>query len=185
MRKSVKEHLLTGVEPRWTTPTESTIEGGKPRIPETVKADADALGEWKRISRLLRERGTLTRGDAPILEVYVLTYSKFLAVRREIAAKGFFVDTPILDSTGTVHFSRKLNPAVKIESECVIQLRQLLVHFSLTPASREKTKQAKTPQEELPFPPGSVGWLLEQRKQEKLEMERSENEQTNDASSCE
>jgi P27 family predicted phage terminase small subunit len=184
MRKSVKNHLLTGVEPHWASPTDSIIEGGKPKIPQSVKEDSVALGEWKRITKLLSQRGVLTAGDSPAIELYALTYSKFLAARREIAAKGLFVDTPILDSTGTVHFSRKLNPASKIESQCATQLRQLLSHFSLTPSTREKTKQAKTPQEELPYPVGSVGYRLAEMKREREEQERCENEPTNVARSC-
>jgi len=178
LRVDTKRHLLQGTEPQYSTASQSEIIAGKPTVPASVKSDPVALAEWRRISRLLAERGTLSKGDGPSLELYCATYSQWIAARAEIKEHGLFVDSIACDNAGNPHTSRKQNIACKVEKQCLTAMRQLLSSFGLTSLNREKVKRTQTPIKQQVFPVGSVGWRLEQNKLEREEKEK-ENATTN------
>jgi P27 family predicted phage terminase small subunit len=139
------------------------IVSGRPPMPASIKEDDDAKAEWGRMCRLLSARGTLSKADGPYLELYCATYSEWLAARRELKDKGLFVDVPVADSNGTVHFVRKENPARKVINQCVTAMRQFLQGFGATPASREKAKPPKSDlKSKQALPVGSIGWFLQE-----------------------
>ena len=119
--------------------------------------------EWNRIIRILGERGTLTKGDGPVIELYVATYCDWRAFNEEVEAQGRVVDSTWKDETGT-HTSRVPNPILKNVAQTANQLRALLIQLGVTPTARERAKQTRlNPKKE--FPVGSAGWLAQQEKE--------------------
>ena len=82
LRKSTKAHLLQGTEPQYSGGAESdtVFFAGKPRMPKDMPALAQE--KWKELAAILRKRGTLTRGDGPVLELAAITYARW---RSELA----------------------------------------------------------------------------------------------------
>jgi P27 family predicted phage terminase small subunit len=153
-------HQLVGTRATRADNTPSPFTGGRPSCPSYLSPIAKA--EWRRIVRLLRERGTLTRGDGPAIEVYCQTYARWRACIAEIESKGDFIDTTWTDLTGT-HTKRTINPASKQATQLGNSLRAMQVQLGATPGSRENAKQTKPdPKKELPV--GSAGWLAAQQK---------------------
>jgi P27 family predicted phage terminase small subunit len=142
------------------------FQGGRPPMPASIKQDPDAAAEWRRMCRLLAARGTLSKADGPFLELYCATYSEWLAARRELKEKGLFIDVPVTDNSGNVHFVRKENPARKVIAQCVTTMRQFLQQLGATPASRDKARPAKPDPQKEAFAPGTVGWILEHAQEE-------------------
>jgi len=157
-------------------PKEPGVVAGRPACPESVKSDPDALAEWKRLCRLLAARGTLSKGDAPFLELYCSTYSTWLAARAEIKARGLFVDVPVTDAAGEVHFKRAENPARKVEAQCVTAMRQFLAGLGATPVTRERAKPTKEVKKRERFVPGSVGELLADSEEEEAPQQEVAND---------
>jgi P27 family predicted phage terminase small subunit len=119
--------------------------------------------EWNRIVKILTERGTCTRGDGPIIELYVSTYCDWRACNEEVEAQGRFVTSTWKDETGE-HTSRVPNPALKIAAQLANQLRALQIQLGVTPTAREKAKQTRLNPKMKEFPIGSAGWLRAQQK---------------------
>jgi P27 family predicted phage terminase small subunit len=149
---------------------------GKPACPSHIKADAVALECWRRIVKLLSDRGVCTRGDGPSIELYVASYCDWLEARKEVKEHGLIVETVTIDSEGESHTVRKENPAQKIVDRCSGMMRQLLKEFGATPAARERAKVAKGFKPKEPLPIGSVGYILEHDGGSKDESESSATE---------
>jgi len=140
------------------------IEGGRPTRPGHLSKTAKK--EWNRVVKLLLQRGTLTKADASILEVYVQTYDQQRECLDEIAKSGSF-------ETDLDGF-RCETAAAKRSLKLGIQLRALLVQLGLTPAAREKAKRVAPAKPKEVYEPGSVGWLLSQRAEDLAAMDDAE-----------
>jgi P27 family predicted phage terminase small subunit len=110
-------------------------------MPKTLSPAAQQ--EWKRMSRLLAARGTLTKEDGPALEVYCETYARHQALLKELQQYGEMVDSTITDSSGVSHPKRVQNPAGKVATQLGNAIRAWHTAFGVTPASREKAKRAE------------------------------------------
>lgn len=141
---------------------------GRPKCPKYLSGEARA--EWQRVVRLLAERGTLTRADAPSLELYTMTYASWRRCQEEIQRDGPIAEVVVLDSSGAPHTVRKQSEASKLAAKLASQMRQLLKEFGSTPSSREKATPAKDGfKDKEPPKPGTAGWLIEQYDRQKLE----------------
>src|SRR4051812_6524492 len=69
-RKPMEQHLLNGTTPEYGRETISHIPMSKPKMPARVRADKEAAADWNEMVKVLRERGTLTRADGPLIELY-------------------------------------------------------------------------------------------------------------------
>ena len=101
---------------------------GKPKMPAHIRADDDACWEWRRVTKLLSARQTLTQGDACLVELHCVTYSRLRAALNEIKKYGAFE----ADKDGF----RVESGASKLATKLQAQLRQTQIQMSLTPASR-------------------------------------------------
>jgi P27 family predicted phage terminase small subunit len=127
-----------------------------------------AAVEWKRVVRMLAERSTMTRADAPILELYVETYSSWRKCVEEVTRDGPIAEVVVLDSRGEPHTVRKQSEASKLAAKLAAQMRQLLKEFGGTPASREKATPTKEGfREKEPARPGTLGYQLQKFDEEK------------------
>lgn len=115
---------------------EPPVRAGKPRIPDHVKADAEAAREWKRITETLHEMGLLSTADRSALAAYCLTWSRWVDAETKLRQFGVIIkganDVPMQ------------SPYLAIARDAVTQIRQLLVEFGLTPSSRSRIHQERS-----------------------------------------
>jgi P27 family predicted phage terminase small subunit len=137
---------------------ESTFRTGRPKAPKHLSAEA--LVEFRRVSKILEQRKTETPGDAGVLALYSEIFSRWIAAKQTVAAEGLMLDVVVLDSNGTAHTSRKLHPLLKVIQACETRLLPLMKSLALTPIDREKAKALKPDEGKLPPAPGTIGWLL-------------------------
>ena len=112
---------------------------------------------------MLREqikRGTSTKIDGSVLELYCETYSRWRSCNEEINGK-FFIDIPVTDSNGAINWKRGPNPALASLEKCEGLMRQLLAQLGATPASRAAKQMTQEGRKKNAPPlPGSAGELL-------------------------
>ena len=112
-----------------------------------------AEAEWKRLSKQLKQRGTLTTADATAMEVHCVTFAAWKATQAELEKHGPMIDEICLDKNGEQFTRRVLNPVGKQAISLGNSVRAMLKEFSATPASREKAKRAQEkPKPEPPKP---------------------------------
>jgi P27 family predicted phage terminase small subunit len=166
--ESPEYHQLVGTRATRANVEPSPHLSGRPTRPSHLSEIGRK--EWNRIVKILTERGTCTRGDGPIIELYVSTYCDWRAFNEEVEAQGRVVDSKWQDEDGW-HTSRIPNPILKNVAQTANQLRALQIQLGVTPTARERAKQTRRdPKKE--FPVGSAGWLKQQQKL------GNENEQT-------
>jgi P27 family predicted phage terminase small subunit len=160
--ESPEYHRLVGTRATRAKDDPSPHISGRPTRPNYFSDIGKK--EWNRIIKILTERGTLTKGDGPVVELYVQTYCDWRACNDEVNTNGRFVASTWKDEDGE-HSSRVPNPALKIAAQLANAMRALQIQLGVTPQSREKTKQTRlNPKKE--FPVGSAGWLKQQQKLE-------------------
>jgi len=146
-------HWLKGTRPtRAANGGESMFTGGKPRMPQGMGPVAEA--EWKRLSKQLKQRGTLTTADATAMEVHCITFARWKAACAEVEKYGEMIDEICLDKNGEQFTRRVVNPMGKQAVQLGNSVRAMLKEFSATPASRDKAKPAQEPPK--PEPPKPV-----------------------------
>jgi hypothetical protein len=121
LRKSTQQHLLQGTEPQHknaaTEPSAGIFVAGRPKMPRDLSPVEET--EWKRITKELWKRGTVTRIDGSALEVYVRTWGRWRML----------IDSPDAKAT-------------KLAAQLINSLRMYQKEFSATPASRENARPA-------------------------------------------
>lgn len=170
--KPSTEYLdLTGQAARDRSATAKPSEhaGGRPSRPGHL-CDAGKK-EWNRCCKILQERGTLTKGDGPALEVYVETYSRWRAALQEIQEHGLFITTTRSSPSGVTWEVRTENPASKLAASLENSLRQYQKELSLTPAARDKARKVTAGRNAKNIIPGSFADLQENMKNGEFEPE--------------
>jgi len=108
---------------------------GVPEMPRFLTIEARA--EWKRIVPILCNMGLLTVADGKALAAYCSAYAQLAKAEAAIEKYGILLAT--LDQiTGVGEL--KVNPAVRVKSDALRQMKSFLIEFGLTPASRSKLK---------------------------------------------
>ena len=91
--------------------------------------DSKAKDIWRSQSKLMIEKGTLSKEDLPLLMAYCNTFSLLLRVEKDISKpEGLYVTT----ADGGL----KKHPAMNIRNDCVSQLKMLGSMLGLDPMSR-------------------------------------------------
>lgn len=92
--------------------------------------DDNAKQIWKSQSKLMIERGTLSREDFPMLLSYCNAFSMMLEADRDITKEGFYSET--------ADGSKKKHPAVNVRNDSVSQLKMIGSLLGLDPMSRSR-----------------------------------------------
>lgn len=153
--KSALEHQLCGTRDH-SVKASSTFVGGRPKIPSHLCRAARA--EFKRACQLLERRKTLTEGDVTVLVLYAEIYSRWVQAKAEIGAS-LLIEVTILDNNGMPHVTKKLNPLLKVTSDCESRLLTLAKSLGLTPTDRERSKRTADSFEEKPIPGSAADYL--------------------------
>lgn len=136
------------------------ITFGRPRMPKTfTELEAEC---WKAASKILRSRGTLSRGDGELLEFYAVTKARWILARRDIESRGFEISETRHSKSGEPYSVSVPNPSLKIASDCEVKLLGFARALGLTTLDRTKVRRAKGSRpEEKAFVPkkGTAGEL--------------------------
>jgi len=99
-----------------------------------------AQKEWKAIVPLLVSMGVdLSAADSKALAAYCSCYAQWMLAEAEIAEHGITFQAFHVAADGElVPIDRKVNPAVRVRSDALRQMKSFLIEFGLTPASRCK-----------------------------------------------
>lgn len=110
---------------------------GLPTMPPGLSKVAQK--EWKTILPLLVRMGVdLSAGDGKALAAYCSCYAQWMLAEEEIATNGITIQSFHLADGELVAMDRKVNPAVRVRSDALRQMKSFLIEFGLTPASRCK-----------------------------------------------
>lgn len=112
---------------------------GVPEMPAGLSEVAQQ--EWNDIVPLLERMGVqLSAGDGKALAAYCSCYAQWMLAEKEIADYGITINVVHTDDDdGDVLFTEfKVNPAVRVRSDALRQMKSFLIEFGLTPASRCK-----------------------------------------------
>ena len=165
-RKSEATHWLQGTEPEYATDKPSVDRAARPKMPPGLSPVAQDA--FKRICRVLRERGTLTKADSELITLYAVNFAAWVKITADLEREGYTSEVVWTDGQGENHSKIVESPLSKIAMRQAAQLRQLLVQLGATPAAREKTRPARrVPPRE--FEPGSVGYILAQKPDQETE----------------
>lgn len=110
---------------------------GLPAMPPGLTKVAQK--EWKAIVPLLVRMGVdLSAGDGKALAAYCSCYAQWMLAEAEIDQHGITIPTFHLADGELIAMDRKVNPAVRVRSDALRQMKSFLIEFGLTPASRCK-----------------------------------------------
>lgn len=113
---------------------------GTPEMPLGLSAVAEQ--EWNSIVPILHRMGVqLCEGDGKSLAAYCSCYAQWMLAEKEIALYGITINVVHTDADDPdeILFSEfKVNPAVRVRSDALRQMKSFLIEFGLTPASRNK-----------------------------------------------
>lgn len=112
---------------------------GEPRAPEALPEEA--LAEWQRVVRLLRDRGDLSELDQAGLADYCLCRVRLEECERQIAEQGVLIP----GQRGLVK-----NPALQIARQYRAAMQKWADLFGLTPASRSRISVPKAEADDDP-----------------------------------
>ena len=100
---------------------------GEPLMPLGLSAEAQE--EWRRIVPMLLKMKILTEAHGKALAAYCSCYALWMRAEQQIAELGITLRT---------EFGYKMNPAVRVRSDALRQMKSFLIEFGLTPASGSK-----------------------------------------------
>ena len=121
-----------------------------PSCPEWLSKAAKS--EWKRIVPELEEMGLLTIADRAALASYCQAFAELEIATKLLDKEGRVVEQERYDRTGApVGGIIKAHPAVKLQRDAFTRVKQFLVEFGLSPASRPKLAGMSKSDEPDPF----------------------------------
>jgi P27 family predicted phage terminase small subunit len=153
--KTIRQHLLQGTVPQGKVDKPSVYQGGRSKIPAHLSKAGRT--EFKRVEKILLDRGTATPGDYVTLTVYAEVYARWVQGKTEIGTS-LMVETTVLDSNGVARIVKRLNPLLKVVQADESRLMALAKSLGLTPMDRDKVKQTQ-PNEKEEIVPGSMADL--------------------------
>src|SRR5271169_932693 len=144
--KSTDEILLTGNARKLTrvqleqrskgiSCEPDSVRSGRPKMPKTLTAIETEC--WKQACKILKQRGTLSRGDAESIELWSISKARWILARRELEKDGLTVTETRFSKSGDEYTITIPHPCLKIAENCERLLAGLAVKLGLTPLGRE------------------------------------------------
>ena len=101
-----------------------------------------AVGEWKRVGRLLNRIGVLTRVDMAALEGYCVAYGRWVEAELKVKELGAIVTT---SNKNLIQ-----NPYLAVANRAMKEMRTWMAEFGITPSSRSRVELPMAePEDEL------------------------------------
>jgi P27 family predicted phage terminase small subunit len=151
-RKPLELHQLQNTKPRYVEEG-VTFTPARPKYPAGISGEAKAA--FKRLSRLLEERRSITSGDVEILRLYAHLYDRHKRALVKLAEEGEIKIYFRLDKFGEQMPSERPNLWLKVATDCESRMLMCLTALGLTPQARGKvvpTALPKPPEEPEAFP---------------------------------
>ena len=95
--------------------------------------------EWRRVGRHLLQLGIVSELDMVALALYAKTWERWIEAERQLTKFG----TVIIKDNFPVQ-----SPYLRIATEAMVQLKNLLIEFGMTPASRSRVSAKPKPLED-------------------------------------
>jgi P27 family predicted phage terminase small subunit len=150
------------------TETEAHIPSGRPKMPKTLSELEREC--WKGASKIMKARGTLTKGDAELLELFAVTKARWILARRDIEVRGLEIQETRHAKDGSEYEVSIANPSLKIADNCESRLLQYSKSLGLTAVDRTKVKAVQGTKKKRTMSPTSIGnkfpHLFEAKKKE-------------------
>lgn len=127
--------------------TAGSFAAGRPAAPGDLSPAEREI--WESVANELEQRGTLTRGDGPAIELYARTYVSCQSERAALAKEGYVVVVQKLDKHKDMIVCRAANPRARIVADLERRVLALLRQLGMTPAART-ARQATMPEKENP-----------------------------------
>jgi P27 family predicted phage terminase small subunit len=137
------------------TDTAPTVQAGRPRMPCTLTELEQQC--WKQAAKIMRARGTLSKGDSENLEMYAVVKARWILARRDIEARGLEITETRHAKNGEEYEVSVPNPSLKICDSCEQRLHAYTKVLGLTPMDRTKVKKTKASDNSYQPKPGTVG----------------------------
>jgi P27 family predicted phage terminase small subunit len=142
--------------------SEVVVNAGRPRIPGHIKEDPDALDAWKSATKIMKARGTLSKGDGELLEQFAVVKARWILACRDIKKRGLQILETRHAKDGSEYEVEVPNPSLKVASDCESRMLAYSKTLGLTPMDRSKikrTKGAKTAKEKI-LAPDAMGTMF-------------------------
>jgi len=146
-RKSLEDHKLQNTKPQYVEPT-SDVPAGRPKYPSGISPAAKST--FKRLVRLLESRRTCTAGDAEILRLYAIAFSRHVRALEHLEAEGEICAYTRLDSNGQPHQQFKENLWLKTATDAEKFMRACLADLGLNPLQRSKVRAVEEKKPDSP-----------------------------------
>jgi P27 family predicted phage terminase small subunit len=107
-----------------------------PRCPSHLKGEARK--EWRKLAQILIDLRVLSLGDLDALAAYCTHYQIWIDAKAKVQEHGAVIANP---KTGWFEIS----PFLKVADDASSRMKQFMVEFGMTPASRSRVKAGKRP----------------------------------------
>jgi P27 family predicted phage terminase small subunit len=141
-RKSLEDHKLQSTKPQYVLP-DSDVAPGRPKYPRGISGEAKSA--FKRLTKMLQDRRTITSGDSEVLRLYAFLFDRHQRALEHLALEGDIVRTNAVSKGGNIYEVMKPNLHLKIAETCETKMAALLVQLGLTPRARTTVKETKAP----------------------------------------
>ena len=142
-RKSLADHELENTRARYSLP-DSDVNPGRPKIPRGISGEAKAA--FKRLTKMLQQRRTLTSGDQEILRLYAHAYDRHQRALAKLAEEGEIRCYEQTTKGGDVISVERENLWLPICQNAERYMRGLLSDLGLNPIQRTRVKKTEVPQ---------------------------------------
>lgn len=122
---------------------------GVPSCPSHL--DTEAKKEWRRISKELASVGLLTRADRAALAAYCIAYSRWVRAEMELQKLANGDNLKTLLTVAAKSKFPVVHPLIGISNSAAKLMKEYLIEFGLTPASRSRLNVPGSPTSADPF----------------------------------
>jgi P27 family predicted phage terminase small subunit len=137
-RKSIELHVQHGTRPHAPQiKAPSPLVAGRPKFPRHLSKEGRRA--FKHACALLEQRRTLTPGDEEMLALYATLHERWVALKEQLGTN-FLIVVTILDSHGNPHEAKRVNPLVRMVSDCESKLLAVVKTLGLSPTDSRRTQ---------------------------------------------
>lgn len=140
--------------------SEPHVAAGRPKMPKTLsELEVEC---WKGAAKIMKARGTLTKGDAENLELFAVTKARWILARRDIEKRGLSLMETRHAKDGSEYEVEVANPSLKICDACEQRLLAYSKALGLSAIDRTKVKATKGAKyrEKFVAKPGTAAALM-------------------------
>jgi phage terminase small subunit len=117
------------------------VSAGRPRMPKDLSPLE--VAHWKAAARVMKQRGTLSKGDGEALELWARTKARYSRSSKALAEEGDIITETRFSKSGTEYTVRVPNPHLKIVEQCERALQAMASKLGLNPLDRSKVRATR------------------------------------------